>query len=68
MCWRDDIRMTRFCSFCHQKYYGDLGHRNCLVFSNKTVITNTTNREFKPEQHVGVNPNENISCDYGDDD
>jgi len=29
MCWRDDTVTTRWCSLCNQKYYGDLGHRNC---------------------------------------
>jgi len=29
MCWRDDVVMTRYCSFRGQEYYGDLGHRNC---------------------------------------
>ncbi len=29
MCWRDDVVMHRSCSFCHQIYFGDLGHRNC---------------------------------------
>lgn len=32
MCWRDDVRMQRWCSFCGQPYYGDLGHRNCPKF------------------------------------
>lgn len=68
MCWRDDVMENRFCSFCHQEYYGDLGHRNCPAFSKKTISTNTTKQELKPEKFVGINPNENISCDYGDDD
>jgi hypothetical protein len=29
MCWRDDVPMHRRCSMCGQRYYGDLGHRNC---------------------------------------
>jgi hypothetical protein len=29
MCWRDNVVQTRWCSFCGQSYYGDLGHRNC---------------------------------------
>ena len=29
MCWRDDIQMTRICSVCSEKYFGDLGHRGC---------------------------------------
>jgi len=29
MCWRDDIVMSRWCSFCGQRYYGDLGHHDC---------------------------------------
>lgn len=29
MCWRDDVRTDRTCSMCGQRYYGDLGHRNC---------------------------------------
>lgn len=29
MCWRDDEPSYRSCSFCGNKYYGDLGHRNC---------------------------------------
>lgn len=29
MCWRDNVRQTRYCSACGREYYGDLGHRNC---------------------------------------
>lgn len=36
MCWRDDIVETRYCSFCGQEYYGDLGHRDCPALTRKT--------------------------------
>ena len=36
MCWRDDIAMIRYCSFCDQEYYGDLGHRDCPVLTKRT--------------------------------
>ena len=53
MCWRDDIITTRYCSFCHQEYYGDLGHRDCPAFSQK-----------QPVQQVSVqNPDEPWICD-----
>ena len=29
MCWRDDVVQERWCEFCGQEYYGDLGHENC---------------------------------------
>lgn len=32
MCWRDDVRTARHCSFCGKDYYGDLGHRGCQAF------------------------------------
>jgi len=35
MCLRDDVRRTRWCTFCGNEYYGDLGHRNCPGFSKK---------------------------------
>lgn len=35
MCWRDDVVMTRYCSFCGKEYYGDLGHRGCRAFLKK---------------------------------
>jgi hypothetical protein len=36
MCSRDDEVKQRYCTFCGQSYYGDLGHRNCPAFSEKT--------------------------------
>ncbi len=36
MCYRDDIRTTRYCSFCNKPYYGDLGHRGCQAFKKKS--------------------------------
>ena len=29
MRWRDDVARSRWCSSCGQKYYGELGHRDC---------------------------------------
>ncbi len=29
MCWRDDIVEMRWCMFCGNDYFGDLGHRDC---------------------------------------
>ncbi len=29
MCWRDDVAAERWCPMCRQRYYGDLGHRDC---------------------------------------
>jgi hypothetical protein len=29
MCWRDDVERTRWCIFCGEEYFGDLGHRDC---------------------------------------
>lgn len=34
MCWRDDVIEARYCSYCGQEYYGDLGHRGCSAKSN----------------------------------
>ena len=38
MCWRDDIAKERLCSRCNQKYYGDLGHRNCPANFNFSYL------------------------------
>jgi hypothetical protein len=38
MCWRDEIRTTRTCILCHQKYFGDLGHRDCPEFQKKDTL------------------------------
>ncbi len=32
MCWRDDVPQVRYCIFCKEEYYGDLGHRGCPAF------------------------------------
>ncbi len=39
MCWRDDIQTTRYCSFCGESYYGDLGHRNCPTRKTKNLLS-----------------------------
>lgn len=49
MCHRDDIIMERYCSFCGQKYYGDLGHRDCPIFKKEKIneVAVSENQENK---------------------
>lgn len=46
MCWRDDIVAYRWCIICGQKYYGDLGHRECPGFPKKPPETSESEIKY----------------------
>ena len=58
MCYRDDIPAKRTCPFCHEHYYGDLGHRGCQALKKLAPVDGSKPSDCKPVSDEKVTPEE----------